>query len=191
MDWKTLQTEQGEWETANFGLQPAWRPLMGMGEEIGEAMHCCLKMDQGIRGTKDQHIENLKDALGDVMIYMFGFLNRSGNDIMEVLDLYLEPEDLSTRYQDPVREYLFRANTQYGMLCARYGALIYPLPSIMTFTEEKYLALMMSSLAGVAKQLIAPRGIESANFYLLAQTKYTWDGVVKKRDWKKNAHSGV
>lgn len=80
------QNEVAEWASRNFGNTPAYRPLLGMIEELGEICatfsniaqvddpahlliracaylgkmcHARLKMEQGIRGTKEEHEHNL------------------------------------------------------------------------------------------------------------------------------------
>ena len=43
--------------------------MSGIMEEVGEANHSILKMEQGIRGSKEEHLADLKDAIGDISIY--------------------------------------------------------------------------------------------------------------------------
>jgi len=64
-----LQRELYAWECYNFGRQPIEPKILGICEEAGELCHAILKMSQGIRGSKEEHLEAAKDAIGDVTIY--------------------------------------------------------------------------------------------------------------------------
>jgi NTP pyrophosphatase (non-canonical NTP hydrolase) len=72
MDLNKLRDEVGEWSERNFGKQESWRPLLGIGEELGELQHAYLKRAQGIRVNED-HNAKLKDAIGDMLIYLANF----------------------------------------------------------------------------------------------------------------------
>jgi len=74
-DLHELQAEVSAWSERNFGAQPAWKPLLGVGEEVGELNHAYLKQSQGIRMDED-HIANMQDAVGDIVIYLADFCHR-------------------------------------------------------------------------------------------------------------------
>lgn len=59
-------------------------PFIGMVEEVGEAAHAILKMIQGIRGSKLEHIEALRDALGDIELYRMDFASAMGWRVSEI-----------------------------------------------------------------------------------------------------------
>lgn len=80
---ETIQAEQKAWEESQFGLQPAWKPLLGISEEFGELCHAVLKMSQNIRGDADKHFADARDAIGDVLIYALGFCNRLNINAIE------------------------------------------------------------------------------------------------------------
>lgn len=73
---KVLQT----WVDKNFGNRPAWQPLLGIQEEVGELSHAFLKREQGIRNT-EPHNENIEDAVADIFIYLCDFCNAEGLDL--------------------------------------------------------------------------------------------------------------
>lgn len=81
MEKETLTEEVARWAKKNFGTQEPWEPLLGAGEELGELYHSYLKMYQGIRGSKENHIAGMKDAVGDVMIYLANFCGLMGWDL--------------------------------------------------------------------------------------------------------------
>lgn len=84
-----LQQRRNAWVAHNFpergegnfnGLVVG---LMGATEELGELAHHILKRDQGIR--KEDHDAQIKDAVGDIIIYLMGIATHEGFDIGEVL----------------------------------------------------------------------------------------------------------
>jgi len=89
MDLKQLQRESKIWSAHNFPIAESWMPLMGATEEIGELCHIHLKSAQGIR--KVDNVKELKmDAIGDVIIYLADYCNRSGLDLQESVELAWE-----------------------------------------------------------------------------------------------------
>ncbi len=78
-----LQQEHKEWLDDNFPQQQSWQPLLGMVEELGEAAHAYLKLSQGIRTAT---LDDLKDALGDVFIYMMSFCNTMGWSLADIVE---------------------------------------------------------------------------------------------------------
>jgi NTP pyrophosphatase (non-canonical NTP hydrolase) len=71
----------------NFGPHPAWHPLLGAVEEIGELAHSFLKAEQGIRGTKEEHEAAAKDAVADTIIYLADFCSCVGFDLEAIVDM--------------------------------------------------------------------------------------------------------
>lgn len=65
-----LQGEIGQWSRENFDNQPSLNACLGVAEEVGELTHAYLKNTQGIRGTSDEHIAAMIDAVADALIYL-------------------------------------------------------------------------------------------------------------------------
>ena len=86
MNLKKLQEEQKEWQNKNFPNAKDYQVLLGVGEEVGELNHAHLKLEQGIRGTAEEHTEAKKDAIGDIIIFLAGYCNLSGLDLQECVD---------------------------------------------------------------------------------------------------------
>lgn len=82
---RRLQIEQRAWTEKNFGERPAWHPLLGLVEEIGELAHAYLKREQGIRGTRAEHNEAIRDAIGDIVIYLCDFCSREHIDLQDAV----------------------------------------------------------------------------------------------------------
>lgn len=69
------------WVAHNFPdnhYPPPEESLIGCIEEVGELAHSQLKEVQAIRGTKEEHIANGKDAIGDLIVYLLGVMSHKG-----------------------------------------------------------------------------------------------------------------
>ena len=95
IDLKNIQKEIGEWADKNFGdelsgnpnkWRPAYHPLLGIQEEVGELSHAHLKEAQGIRGTKEEHEAEAKDAIGDIIIYIADYCHLRKFDLEDIID---------------------------------------------------------------------------------------------------------
>lgn len=80
-----VQREQKEWSNRNFGPHPAWHPLLGVQEEVGELAHAYLKREQQIRGSRQQHDADIRDAVADIVIYLCDFCTCEGINLAEVV----------------------------------------------------------------------------------------------------------
>lgn len=84
---RNLQREHREWAQYNFPEQ--WdhphQPVLGVCEEAGELAHAVLKWQQNIRGRADHHFTEMRDALGDIFIYMLSFANVMGWDLQDII----------------------------------------------------------------------------------------------------------
>jgi len=75
-----IQTELRPWVKHNFGVRPAWQPLLGLQEELGELSHAFLKREQGIRTSEDYVLE-IRDSAADLVIFLLDFCNAEGIDL--------------------------------------------------------------------------------------------------------------
>lgn len=86
-----VQKHLKPWQEHNFPDRPDWQPLLGIGEEVGELNHAFLKRAQDIRGSADAHTLAIKDALGDILIFMCDFANSQGLNLENILaDTWME-----------------------------------------------------------------------------------------------------
>lgn len=85
-DFSELQREQKEWQDRNFPNKGLHECMYGLCEEQGELAHALLKMDQGIRGTKEEHMAAAWDAVGDIAIYLAGLCNARGIDLQNAVE---------------------------------------------------------------------------------------------------------
>lgn len=102
-----LQQEIAEWAGHNFVKRNSKQVLIGSGEELGELAeqalelvvpilhlfrqygricHSQVKMENGVRGTREQHEAKMKDAIGDLTIFLIDFCVLNGWDYQEILE---------------------------------------------------------------------------------------------------------
>ena len=88
IDFRKLQLEIREWEKHNFPDATAVDQLLGVAEEVGELCHAVLKFNQKIRaGAGRVETWNLiRDAVGDVVIFLTNFCDMLGIDFAEVVE---------------------------------------------------------------------------------------------------------
>jgi NTP pyrophosphatase (non-canonical NTP hydrolase) len=103
---RELQLRQALWAQKNFPetVDPEII-LLGVMEELGELCHSMLKMKQGIRGTREEHLAKAQDALGDIMIYMMDFCNKMKWDMLSVTEetwIQVEKRDWTKNKTDGV-----------------------------------------------------------------------------------------
>jgi len=72
MELSELQREHDEWITTNFGEPQLLEAALVVAEEVGELCHHIVKMEQGIRGSREFHTAAIADAVGDIVIALAG-----------------------------------------------------------------------------------------------------------------------
>jgi NTP pyrophosphatase (non-canonical NTP hydrolase) len=80
-----LQNERNDWVASNFPGDMVEDSIMGAVEEMGELAHHWLKMKQGIRGTEEEHIDGMLDAVADAVIFLAGVASHLGADYGELV----------------------------------------------------------------------------------------------------------
>jgi len=86
VDLMLLQAEHKVWLEHNFPRQLSHEALLGVVEEVGELSHSHLKKGQGIRGTDRAHVAAIKDAIGDIVIYLASYCTTNGYDLDECVE---------------------------------------------------------------------------------------------------------
>lgn len=87
---KLMQGSVLAWSKHNFKDQEEINPAMGAVEEMGELMHAILKERQGIRNPKNDEgswDDDIKDAVGDVVVYLMDYCGRRGIDFWDAVEL--------------------------------------------------------------------------------------------------------
>ena len=99
MNLSDVQREQDEWSKRNFDNKKPYQPILGATEEIGELAHSFLKMERGIRGTREEHTAHMKDAVGDCVIFLMDLCNQMGwsfEDIVSETWAHVKKRDWKT-----------------------------------------------------------------------------------------------
>ncbi len=83
-----MQEKFRDWRARNFGVEPKETDcFLGVVEEVGELSHVMLKSKQSIRGWDDhkKQVAAKKDAIADIVIFLFGFCDANGWDLGELI----------------------------------------------------------------------------------------------------------
>lgn len=152
------------WQIYNFGEQDNERVLLGICEEAGELCHAHLKMEQGIRGSRESLEAELIDAIGDIMIYMLNYVSGMGKVLPEFSSILgcAKIEDLAA-----IRPAVLSVYRTVGKL-----------------VEEPTSMLRVQHITNVLIHLCAIKGVD-----LKDVIRKTWREV-GKRDWKQFPKTG-
>lgn len=74
--WDKLQVDIAVWATHNFGDNPAWQPMLGLIEEIGEFY--AAEENAGNSLTHSQRKLQMEDAIGDQTVYALNLASKVG-----------------------------------------------------------------------------------------------------------------
>ena len=192
-----IQKEVGEWARANFGEQESkavaldvevvdretdeteiiqvplklgsLAPLMGIVEEMGELMEAICCDDK----------EEQKDAIGDIGIYLCDYAEREGFVLSDALRLTSGCSDL------PVDSLVIAVGKLNHVTLKRHQG-------IRGYDDDaKYKDERMRCVAFILCTLFifSSRTFDDTEYMQILND--TWEGVVKKRDWKTNKVEGV
>lgn len=175
-----LQTAVGKWSRSNFGAQESkaypnlvlgsLNPLLGIGEELGELA--------GAITTPDQ-----VDAVADVVIYLCDYAERE----------YVKLDQIIGQHDKP-----YEANSNGGDLLspvvAAYGKLLR-----CTLKRHQgirgmddYVTYAIARRDAISDLYLALSGYSwwVLDRPLILVANETWEGIVAKRDWNKDAKEG-
>ncbi len=170
VDFDSIQAEQAVWSVKNFGEQPAYRPMLGIIEELCE-------LDEADNSEDEAEVE---DALGDVAIYMLDYCGKRQWRMQELWDARACPEWLG--------EYTM---AEYGM--PYLSGFIKNLAHSQLKGEqnirggvEKHDAVLKSTLSSVLWLLDELAKHYNKDFQSILAG--VWEKV-SKRDWTKNPNT--
>lgn len=185
-----LQETLWDWQDRNFGPNgESAAPrhcFLGMCEEAGELIHSILKMSQGIRGTKEEHIADIKDAIGDIMVYLINFYHRA-----EEIG-YIESKE---GYFRDLSEQRTNTNIQMELLgwqiykdVAYFGLYFEPIFTNNTSVPKQY----HQSLKDCAEELCTHMSFicNILHTTLFKCIEQVWVNTLSKRDWKADPTNG-
>jgi NTP pyrophosphatase (non-canonical NTP hydrolase) len=175
VEMSAIQREVGEWAWKNFKEKAmGLNPYLGIIEEIGELSKAILKKDQGIRGTPEKHDEDAVDAIGDIAIYLFNYLNCEKIDVyMIACTIFLNRIDMS---------------------CTDDNGLV---PCDPKNNRKEIVIMMARAVASMRDDSKAVSGLliylqvmaKSYGTDLLSVVRKTWD-IVKRRNWVEDSMVG-
>lgn len=87
MDLREYQKRMGEWLDSN--LPTTTVPIQGLAlcEEAGEAARAVVKMELGIRGTREQWMKELEDEVGGVFAALLCLCHKAGIDLQDAVEV--------------------------------------------------------------------------------------------------------
>ena len=185
-----IQWKLWKWQEENFGptssSAPPRHPFLGMCEESGELVHSILKLSQGIRGTREEHIAHIKDAIGDIMVYLINFFYRSDIGFVQSKDSYFrkfgEQKSHSKIQLEMLSWSIFKDVTHLGL---------YFEPA---FTEDFRLPVQYHNSIKETVEILCDDLVYLCNllgFTLYECIEEVWVNVLSKRNWKSNPVNGV
>jgi NTP pyrophosphatase (non-canonical NTP hydrolase) len=181
---KEVLTDHPTWEFNNFGEQEPIKPLLGMQEEIGELSQAVLKHSQGIRsGTEEEVKDKIRDAIGDVVVYLISFCNKANVGLLQVIadtDKYMIRllNDMGLPDSENIRKDRM-ALPMWSGFC---------LQKLWKGHVERDYSLVLTGVAGLLKTLYNT-AIACLDERISDCVKRAWDEV-KARDWKYNPWNG-
>lgn len=200
LNYAQLQKEVGEWSQANFGNNPCnllaieytgsnkdkppivllgpFCSLLGIGEEIGEFFMTAEETGEGHLIERKATKEEQRDSLGDTVIYCCDYATRWGITLPPQYPPSLDALPLHPTIGLP------------GSLGALMHCNLKRLQSIRGFDDpekfrkhsNRWLHSTMRYASAMSQWLLGED--------LLVVANETWQNIVKKRDWKKNATVG-
>ena len=81
---RALQIEVNEWVTRNFDNSEL-TAVVGMVEEVGELCRAVVKMEQGIRGSRNEWFAEIRKESGDVFIKLCDVARFYGFDLADAI----------------------------------------------------------------------------------------------------------
>lgn len=182
MELTGLIQHRDEWAARNFpnshgGEGAPGDSIIGVVEELGELAHAHLKLKQGIRGTPEEHLENARDALGDLMIYLMGVISFHGN---REGDLEAFVKELEMSFQSYLPHEHMDTETAFFKLAGEVGT--------MADAHERGSKVMWTSRCA-AVMYYADQYAQARYWNLRAITHETWQQV-SQRDWVADPQGG-
>lgn len=163
---KVVQDEMKPWQAHNFPNRPAWIPLCGMMEELGELA------DQTM--NRDIDIVEVLDAIGDITIYLCDFANSQNYNLLEIWGSVGPDEDF-------MDDNLIGLTIDLGKL---YHSFIKTFQNIRM--HEDHPTAAKRAIGRILAYLV-----DECEFYdtdLDRVLSHTWNRV-KQRDWQKNRNT--
>lgn len=103
MQLTTLQERRNKWIEHNFPGDKLETSILGAVEELGELAHHFIKMDQKIRGSEEEHVEGMLDAVADCVIFLAGVCTHLGADYGQLVHDTWEQVEKRDWVADPTK----------------------------------------------------------------------------------------
>lgn len=174
-----IQQELSPWQEHNFGARPPWYPLAGMFEEVGELSEAYLQdVSPSNEVMFDKYLEDLRDAVGDITVYLLDFCNAMNIDLAvgwkDHEGVMIEP---SSGWVSLLRITKNVGKVSHAHLKMNQGIRV---TEDHAGNHKKYCVMVLESL----QEFCINTGLDFDKI-----VNETWDSV-KFRDWKKFPKNG-
>jgi hypothetical protein len=177
--WQDYHERRNKWVAHNFPTTedlalPMEETCEGIVEELGELAHANLKSKQNIRGSQVEHEAAAKDAVGDIVVYLWGITGRQpatfiGKDFWSAVDYELTKPRVS---------YILEMAAAVGCIAGNISQSY----SASGYTASRYhCTRLVALLIGYCRE----RGWDFNQV-----VDETWK-VVEKRDWQLYPDTGL
>jgi len=158
---KQMQAEHAAWSQFNFGKHPAWHPLLGMVEEIGELEEAIVLKNE----------TEIKDSIADILIFMSDFCTYMNFDLEEIS-------------MQKVHSYRFRTRSS---IIGRISHSYLKMDQGIRGTPEQHRNDISKGLSELYENLALYCMYHDENLFEILED--TWNKV-KQRNWKNNPTTG-
>lgn len=164
---RDLQREVSEWSQKNFGEVPAWMPLLGVCEELGELTAAYAEWDT--------QLDEVADAAADTVVFLANFCGRYDASLSKCAETY--GYNMATTadcdFVTIADLMAFVGKTQHHFLKQAQGIR----------NQENHRFEIMVCVGRIYNAVSAV--CDYLGMDLIEETQKTWTEV-QKRDWKKN-----
>lgn len=178
-DWEKFQTEHQAWCKHNFGERPAWQPVLGISEEIGELAEAATEAMR-------------EDAIADVAIFSADVISILGIQLKEIDTLAFRhvcrDEFIRRRERKPGSGEEFSESYYIDKLIVANGKIAHHILKMeqgIRGTREEHIAGIRAAFIDLFRALYHLSDLVSGKL-LEEIVDPVWQKV-RLRDWKKDA----
>lgn len=169
LDPEKFQGQVMNWAISNFPTTAKHQPLLGIVEEVGELIEACVAKD----------VKEIKDACGDIMIFMAHYCGVNGYSLLDCV--VAEAETFSVMTWTPL-DALTSVPVMVGKLCHAHLKMEQQIRTGEKHSDTAKKAI--GQIAGCLRIILSQYEVD-----LMDVMEKIW-GEVSQRNWKKNPKTG-
>ena len=189
MGFMQLQSDIGAWASSNFGDGNPRLALLGLMEESGELCHAVLKATQRIRGTEQEHMASVRDAVADIFIYLVDFMRRASAGQLFINLNFCNVTSTHFSHSTPWPEAAQKPVSDLYKAIAELYAYFEPYFFYSTIPYGDVNVEVRRHCYLILTRLLAVCNTIGFDFSECVET--IWSQTVSKRNWKMNPKNGA